>query len=148
MADILHRIGVEQSSPEQVYDALTTIDGLSAWWTEETTGTTEPGGVIEFRFGPAGGFDMKVEELDPGRLVRWEVVDGPPEWIGTTVRWELKQEGEYVIVLFAHQGWKEQVEFMSHCSTKWATFLMSLKQLVETGTGAPAPADVKISDWH
>jgi hypothetical protein len=29
MADILHRIGVEQSSPEQVYNALTTLDGLS-----------------------------------------------------------------------------------------------------------------------
>jgi hypothetical protein len=64
------------------------------------------------------------------------------------VRWELKQEGEYVIVLFAHEGWKERVEFMSHCSTKWATFLMSLKQLVETGTGAPAPDDVKIDDWN
>jgi hypothetical protein len=37
---------------------------------------------------------------------------------------------------------------MSHCSTKWATFLMSLKQLVETGAGAPHPQDVRISNWH
>jgi len=37
---------------------------------------------------------------------------------------------------------------MYHCSTKWATFLMSLKQLVETGTGAPHPDDVRISNWH
>ena len=37
---------------------------------------------------------------------------------------------------------------MSHCSTKWATFLMSLKALVETGTGAPHPRDVRISNWH
>lgn len=37
---------------------------------------------------------------------------------------------------------------MSHCSTKWATFLMSLKALDETGSGAPDPRDVKISDWH
>ncbi len=28
MVDILHRIGVENSSPEAVYDALTTIEGL------------------------------------------------------------------------------------------------------------------------
>ena len=26
---------------------------------------------------------------------------------------------------------------MHHCSTKWATFLVSLKSLVETGTGSP-----------
>ena len=148
MADILHRIGVEQSSPKQVYDVLTTIDGLSDWWTEDTTGSTDLGGVIAFRFGPLGGFDMKVLELDPGRLVRWEVVDGPEEWIGTTVNWELREEAEWTILLFKHEGWREPVEFMYHCSTKWATFLMSLKQLVETGEGAPSPHDVTISDWH
>jgi hypothetical protein len=37
---------------------------------------------------------------------------------------------------------------MNHCSTKWAIYLMSLKQLVETGAGAPAPHDVQISNWH
>jgi hypothetical protein len=26
--------------------------------------------------------------------------------------------------------------------------LMSLKSLVETGAGAPAPHDVRISNWH
>ena len=34
---------------------------------------------------------------------------------------------------------------MHHCSTKWATYLMSLKSLVETGTGAPAPRDVHVA---
>jgi hypothetical protein len=29
---------------------------------------------------------------------------------------------------------------MNHCSTEWATFLLSLKQLLETGEGAPDPA--------
>src|SRR6478735_5272320 len=99
MADILHRVGVENASPEQVYDAITTVDGLSGWWTEQTTGDPDPGGVLEFRFVP-GGFDMKVTDLEPGRMVRWEVVDGPPEWIGTTVSWDLRQDGDYTIVLF------------------------------------------------
>ncbi|WP_410636308.1 SRPBCC family protein [Amycolatopsis sp. cmx-4-83] len=145
--DILHRIGVQSATPEKVYEALTTIDGLAGWWTEKTEGETGVGDVIAFRFIP-GGFDMKVIELDPGRLVRWEVVDGPPEWIGTTIRWDLEQRDDYTIVLFKHEGWREAVEFMHHCSTKWAIYLMSLKQLVETGEGAPAPRDVMISDWH
>jgi hypothetical protein len=91
---------------------------------------------------------MKVLEMQPAERVLWEVVDGPEEWIGTQVSWDLRTEGEFTIVMFAHQGWREPVEFMHHCSTKWATFLMSLKALVETGTGAPAPHDVQISDWH
>jgi uncharacterized protein YndB with AHSA1/START domain len=146
MVDILHRIGIE-SSVDDVYDALTTVKGLSGWWTKDTDGDGEVGGILEFRF-PVGGFDMKVLELHPGKCVLWEVVDGPEEWIGTTVRWDLSQDGDYAIVLFAHEGWREPVQFMYHCSTKWAIFLMSLKALVETGQGEPAPNDVRISDWH
>jgi hypothetical protein len=103
--------------------------------------------VLRFRFG-AGGFDMKVLELQPGKRVLWAVVDGPEEWIGTQVRWDLRQEGAYSIVLFRHEGWREPVEFMHHCSTKWAVFLLSLKQLLETGQGAPDPDDIKIDNWN
>lgn len=146
MPDILHRVGIN-SSLEKVYEAITTREGLAGWWAKNTQGTGEVGAVFRFRFG-AGGFDMKVLELHPAKSVLWQVVDGPAEWIGTKVSWELKQEGEYVIVLFKHQDWKEPVEFMHHCTTKWAIFLMSLKSLVETGVGAPDPNDVKIDDWN
>ena len=141
MADILHRVGIK-SSLDEVYKALTTREGLAAWWTHNTQGESKVGGVLRFRFSvdgaEIGGFDMKVLELQPAKRVLWQVIDGPAEWIGTKISFELKQEGEYSIVLFEHQDWKEPVEFMHHCSTKWATFLMSLKSLLETGKGAPA----------
>ena len=148
MVDILHRVGVRASSPEKVYDALTTVDGLAGWWTDETAGSGDVGGVLEFRFPPVGGFDMEVVATEPSKRVSWKVVDGPAEWIGTTVDWDLRQDGDWTIVLFRHAGWAEPVEFMHHCSTKWGTFLMSMKRLVETGEGEPAPRDVEISDWH
>ncbi|WIM92454.1 SRPBCC domain-containing protein [Actinoplanes oblitus] len=148
MADILHRIGVKDIAPETVYEALTTVDGLAGWWTEETTGSGTAGGRLAFRFPPVGGFDMEVLETRPAEHVSWRVVDGPEEWIGTTIDWRLRRDGDYTIVLFEHRGWKEPVEFMSHCSTKWASYLLSLKAFAETGTGAPAPGDVPISDWH
>jgi uncharacterized protein YndB with AHSA1/START domain len=147
MVDILHRIGVKNSSPDKVYDALTTLDGLSGWWASDTKGSVEVGGVLEFRFRP-GGFDMQVVELDPAGRVVWRVLDGPAEWVGTTVNWEIKQDDDYTIVLFSHSGWQEPDEFMHHCSTKWAVFLMSLKSLLESGTGYPEPRDVQISNWH
>jgi len=40
------------------------------------------------------------------------------------------------------------VEFMAHCSMKWAVFLMSLRDFVESGNGRPAPEDVKIDNWN
>jgi uncharacterized protein YndB with AHSA1/START domain len=148
MPDILHRVGLKSSSPNDAYKALSTIEGLSGWWTNDTQGESKVGGVIRFRFGNTGGFDMKVLELDPARRVLWQVVDGPEEWIGTKVGFELKQDGDFTIVLFKHQGWKEPTESMHHCSTKWGVFLMSLKSLVETGKGAPYPNDVLIDNWR
>jgi hypothetical protein len=147
MVDILHKVGIKSSSLDGAYQALTTIKGLSGWWTSDTRGESKAGGVIQFRFG-AGGFDMKVLELDRARRVEWLVVDGPQEWLGTKVIFELRQEGDWTIVLFKHQGWKEPVEFMHHCSTKWAVFLLSLKSLLETGKGSPAPDEIKIDSWE
>ena len=146
MVDILHKVGIKAPAGE-VYSALTTNEGLAGWWTTRTEGKgNDVGGVLRFRF-EAGGFDMTVRELDPGKRVLWEVVDGPAEWIGTYVHWDLSQADDYTTVLFKHQGWREPVEFMHHCSTKWATYLMSLKSLSETGKGASHPHDVKIDDW-
>lgn len=144
MVDILHRIGIA-ASPAEVFNSLTTLDGLSAWWTGDTTGKTDIGGVIHFQFGDRGYFDMKVLELEPAKRVVWEVVDGPSEWIGSKVVWDLKPEGDGTTILFKHQGWREPVEFMHHCSTKWATFLMSLKAALEMGKGSPFPNDFRIS---
>src|SRR6202163_807721 len=100
MADILHRVGIQSSSLGEAYKALTTREGLSAWWTNNTQGESKVGGLLQFRFGAAGGFDMKVLELDPAKRVLWQVVDGPAEWIGTKVSFDLKQEGDWTIVLF------------------------------------------------
>jgi uncharacterized protein YndB with AHSA1/START domain len=146
MVDILHRVGAT-TPPDKVFDALTTLDGLAAWWTTDTTGDAAPGGTIKFRFGEAGGFDMKVLDQRPDERLEWEVTDGPAEWIGTHVSFDLRQEDGYTIVLFKHAGWREPVEFMAHCSTRWATYLMSLKQLVETGAGDPHPKEISVSNW-
>jgi len=151
MVDILHRVGIKAPLTE-VYKAVATREGVAGWWTERTTGESKVGGALQFRFTSGdtdiGGFEMKVLALEPERHVGWQVVNGPEEWIGTTIGFDLRQEGEYVILLFRHQGWKEAVEFMHHCSTKWAVFLMSLKQLVETGRGLPNPHDTKIDNWN
>jgi hypothetical protein len=52
--------------------------------------------------------------------------------------------GTISVRLCKHSGWRELVEFMHHCSTKWATFLLSLRDLLEKSDGHPAPHDVKI----
>ena len=148
MPDILHRVAIKSNTPRDTYAALTTVDGLAGWWTAQTEGDPQVGGEIRFTFGDKGFFLMRVRDLDPMATVLWEVLDGPAEWIGTTIEFMLRQEEDYTAIRFAHRGWKEPVEFMHHCSTKWAIFLMSLKSLIETGKGQPSPNDVLIDNWN
>ena len=91
---------------------------------------------------------MEVLELAPDETVRWRVSAGPPEWVGTEVDFSLSEQGGQTIVLFGHRNWRELVEFTAHCSMKWAVFLLSLRDLVETGQGRPSPDDLKIDNWN
>src|SRR5512135_274575 len=138
MPDILHRIGVN-APPDRVFGALSTLEGLRRWWVVETTGDTTTGGLIDFGF-----CEMQVLRSEPGSLVHWRCTRGPAEWVGTEVSFRLEWRDEQTFVLFKHAGWREAVEFMHHCSTKWATFLLSLRDWVERGEGRPSPYDVKI----
>ena len=152
MADIIHRVGIK-APVAKVYAAVSTVEGVAGWWTEDTTGVSKPGGAIDVRFLRAtgeqiGGMTMEVLALEPNRKVHWRFREGPAEWIGTDAVFDLSQDGDYTIVLFGHRNWREPVEFMAHCSMKWASFMFSLKELVETGRGKPSPHDVKIDNWN
>lgn len=152
MADIIHRVGIK-APVSNVYAALSTIEGVAGWWTTDTTGVSKSGGHIDVRFLSPGGkeigsMNMEVMELDPNKKVHWRFKSGPAEWVGTDVIFNLSQDGEYTIVLFGHKNWREADEFTSHCSMKWATFMLSLKDLVETGKGKPSPNDMKIDNWN
>lgn len=127
----------------KIFDALTTLSGLASWWTNETAGDTAQGGTITFTFGGNGGFDMRVIKSDPAH-VHWECINGPDDWIGTRIEFDIHQENDHNQVMFRHAGWSNENGFFHHCSTKWATFLLSLRDYVETGKGRPFPDDIKI----
>lgn len=152
MVDIVHKIGIK-APLSQVYAALSSVAGVSGWWTRETSGDDKLNGTINVLFrSPEGeekgrmGFELT--KLVPNEQVVWRFSSGPEEWVGTDVTFELIRRGDYTVVLFGHRNWRQASEFTAHCSMKWATFLLSLRQLAETGTGQPAPNDLKIDDWN
>lgn len=152
MPDIIHRLGFKAPA-QKVYQALSTVEGLAGWWTEETRGESRPGGKIEFTFRTKAGdvlgkMVMEVTGLEDAKSVRWRCVDGPPDWIGTKFTFDLSTQDDQTILMFGHRGWAEAGESMAHCSMKWAVFLLSLKDLVLTGKGKPSPGDLKIDNWN
>ena len=141
---IRHQVGINAPA-HSVYQALTDVNQLAGWWTTDTRGASEIGRELEFWF---GDFCQKfqVTRLEPDHRVAWRALDGgTKEWTGTEVSFDLSQADGQTAVSFSHAGWAEDATFYPHCSTKWAVFMLSLKDLVETGKGRPAPEDVQIS---
>jgi len=147
MADIRHRVGIT-ASPARVYQTLSTIDGLKGWWTRTVDGEPNVGGTLRFYFGrPEPSATMEITELVPDRRVAWKCVTGPEEWVSTTLTFDISETPQETVVMFTHADWREPVEFMHHCSTKWGYFMLALKSQLEGGPGTPYPDDAKISTW-
>ena len=85
MAEINHRVGIK-GSLDAVYGAIGTVEGLKEWWTADTSGSSEVGETMHFRFGKIGAQDMKVTELRKNALVRWTCTKHhSDEWITVSV---------------------------------------------------------------
>jgi uncharacterized protein YndB with AHSA1/START domain len=139
MADVLHYLRIN-ASPERVYEALTTPEGVRGWWTREVDLDSEVDGRGSFRFGKLETV-VRIEALEPGRRVTWTPIqsDAPGGWVDTTIDFGLERDGEQTIVRFAHRGYAQADDGYAIVTTGWAWYLMSLKALVETGRGAPHP---------
>ena len=87
---------------------------------------------------------MRVEKSVPNSAVAWKCIQGPVEWVDTEITFNLVERDNQTYVTFKQSNWKKQTEFMHHSSTKWATLLLSLKDLVEHGKGQAVPNDQKI----
>lgn len=142
MPNICHTFGTS-ASVSDVMHALNTTEGLSSWWTTDTSGDTSEGGKIEFRFNGMGP-DMTVIRNEPNHVV-WKITAAHDEWVGTTVGFKVFADDKQTHVMFSHAGWAEETPFHHHCSMKWATFLLSMKSYLETGKGRPFPDDLQIN---
>ncbi|HXB39241.1 MAG TPA: SRPBCC domain-containing protein [Bacteroidia bacterium] len=139
MADIKHLFHISASF-EKIYVAISTIQGLASWWTTQTSGKSEVGGMMEFRFGSQFINKMKVIEMKNNKSVLWECVDGPEDWIGTKVSFHLDENEGKTRVRFDHTGWKDANDFYANCNFSWGRFMESLRNLCEKGKGAPFSA--------
>ncbi|MCH8496243.1 MAG: SRPBCC domain-containing protein, partial [Balneolales bacterium] len=113
------------------YDVLTTEKGLGAVWTPKLTVKPEIGFVNEFDFNEESLTKMKILELDKDFRILWECVESDPEWVGTRISFELKEENGVTTVLLKHSGWRELTEYYSWCNYNWSMFLMRLKKYCE-----------------
>ncbi|MBF4484330.1 SRPBCC domain-containing protein [Flavobacterium sp. CSZ] len=133
----IEHINYIKSPIAAVYKTLTTQQGLGVVWTTELIVKPEVGFVNEFNFGDNDNTKMKIVELSPNKRILWECTDSDPEWIGTKISFDLKEEDGVTSVVLKHFDWRELTEFYQWCNYNWAMFLLSLKSHCEDGEGTP-----------
>ena len=143
MTDLYHQITIEAPA-EHVFAALTTQEGLRAWWTEDSVVEARPGGMAEFGFMERSVvFRMRIDELDaPHRLV-WSCVGGPPDWVGTTISFELAAlDARKTKVSFLHADAHSEAKAIAERNTTWGCLMRQLKHYLE---GTPFNPVFKVS---
>lgn len=131
MADLHHAIEI-QASPEKVYQAIATDEGLRSWWTADSKTDSKVGGSAEFGFDNRGTiFRMRIEELRPGARVAWSCVGDPDDWKGTRLTWELSKTDDGTMLRFTHGHWRSAEGYFALCNSTWGELMYRLKDAVE-----------------
>jgi uncharacterized protein YndB with AHSA1/START domain len=134
-----------KASPDALFDALTTVTGLAAWW-NPATGSGATGGELRFIMNAPEPLVIHVDKATRPTSVRWTVIDCPflPDWIGTRPTFTITPlDGDTAELHFHHQGLSEDLECIDMCTRSWDFYMTSLRDCLEGGRGSPygSPAD-------
>lgn len=138
MPDIAMQVDV-QAPAQDVYQALTTTEGIAGWWTDRNRTTGVTGEVDRFDFpGAPMTYELRVDQAEPAKALSWHCLTGPPAWVGTDIRWTIRPASEGGSqVVFDHAGFAEVDAMFRIVTLGWAQMIMGLKQYVETGQADP-----------
>jgi hypothetical protein len=77
-------------------------------------------GLLRQQRRPAAEFEVVEQTADQ---IVWRCVDGPQEWRETRIRFQPRPSSAGgTTLLFSHEGWRQESEFMYGCSTNWAAY--------------------------
>lgn len=145
MPEIMHLIKI-RASQDNVYRAVSTVEGIRNWWTRDAALDPKIGGTGEFGFyGHRMVIKVKVAELTPPAHVAWGDVSATGgSFDGTTISFDLRSVEGITTVLFAHRGFKAGSDNIASATTRWGFYLLSLKRYLESGRGSPNPEDTEL----
>ncbi len=122
------------TSPETLRAAVTTADGVSAWWVPTVSRGTD---LLTMSFGDTSA-EMRV--VATSDLVVWHVLacSAEPDWVGTTIEFATGSAADGSIELvFTHRG-LGALPCAETCFAGWSRYVPSLVSYAEDGVGNPS----------
>ena len=140
MKTIIHTVQIH-AAPEAVFRALTTVTGVTGWWSTRATLDPGEGGVIEFTFLEGFNPHMKQTRLVEAEVVEWRCVAGHENWRDNTFTFLLRPDDGETSLRFVQEYAQElDDDTYGTYNFNWGYYLGSLKNFCESGTGTPFEA--------
>lgn len=125
------------ATPERVFTALTRAEEIVNWWSSEATIKPTVGTLAAFGFKNGAVLQFEITELDTDKKVSLISRQGPPQWAGTSVTWQLTPAQNGTRAVLTHDRFAQVDEVYEKTRKNWQYFLDSLKSYLETGQGTP-----------
>jgi uncharacterized protein YndB with AHSA1/START domain len=128
-----------KASPGKLFDALTSVAGLAAWWVP-VSGSGAAGGELRFIMNSPQPLVIRVDEATRPTTVRWTVTecDFLTDWVGTRPVFTITPaDGDASELHFRHFGLTPELDCIEMCTSGWNHYLASLRDYVEVGRGHP-----------
>lgn len=136
MAELLYDFPI-QSAVSRVFQAVSTPEGLDAWWTLKSTGRPVPGTEFQLWFGPEYDWRAQVSRCEPNTEFEFLITRSMPDWDQTRVGFHLVEQGGATQVHFHHRGWKQATDHFRVTAFCWAMYLRLLRRYLEHGEIVP-----------
>lgn len=130
MPDIRHLVFIK-SSADNIYSAITTKEGIAAWWSPHNNAKNEVGFTFRISFGGDYYKEIRIKELKPNEYVEWEITHAHPEWLNTTVTFSITIKNGKSELRFGHNNWSDYTDLFAQCTHDWGVFLEYLKEYCE-----------------
>lgn len=136
MPDIVSDFWI-RTTPDRVYQAISTPEGLDSWWTKKSTGRPVKGEEFQLFFGPEYDWRAKVTTCAPSSEFELEIMQADPDWRGTRVGFQLAGGMDRTSVRFCHAGWQIANEHWRVSCYCWPMYLRLLRRHLEYGEFVP-----------
>jgi uncharacterized protein YndB with AHSA1/START domain len=118
---------VVPATADEVYATLATAAGLSRWWQAPVGGDVAVGASLSLPV-EAGALVVRVDRLERPSLVSWTCLGGVPEWVQSTIRFDVMPRQGATTVRLTHSGWRRRDG--GDAPLSWPRLLLGLARAV------------------
>ena len=133
MHKIQHLFHIKDSVSE-VFKAISTHEGITAWYSQTEPFEAHKGATFEMIFGEIR-FKFEITELIPNACIAWTCVESAMPIEGHVMSYHLDENEGKTRVRYTHEGFDNADDFMANMNFSSAKYLESLRQFCQTGQG-------------